>query len=101
MSRVEVQAADAREEADGEALALAKIVAGLLGVSAEEVFRRSERGFRSVKREGRRQARITRLRGGIKFGMTAGFVVAVLAVIALTSVWVYFDYPKAAAARCY
>jgi tetratricopeptide (TPR) repeat protein len=90
----EIQAADAREEADGEALALAKIVAGLLDVSAEEVFRRSERGFRSVKREGRRQANIIRLKGGIKFGMTAGFVVAVLAVIVLISVWVYFDYQR-------
>ena len=89
-----MQAADAREEADGEALALAKIVAGLLGVSADEVFRRSERGFRSVKREGRRQANIIRLKGGIKFGMKAGFVVAVLAVIVLTSVWVYFDYQR-------
>ena len=65
----EVQAADAREEGDGEALALAKIVAGLLGVSADEVFRRSERGFRSVKREGRRQARIARIKDGIKFGI--------------------------------
>ena len=54
---IEVQAADAREEGDGEPRALAKIVAGLLGVSSEEVFRRSERGFRSIKREGRRQAR--------------------------------------------
>ena len=47
----EVLAADAREEGDGETLALAKIVGGVLGVSADEVFRRSERGFRSVKRE--------------------------------------------------
>ena len=94
MSRVEVQAADAREEGDGEALALAKIVAGLLGVSADEVFRRSERGFRSVKREGRRQARIARIKDGIKFGIKGGLVVAVLALIALTSVWVYFDYQR-------
>ena len=65
----EVQAADAREEGDGESLALAKIVAGILGVSADEVFRRSERGFRSVKREGRRQTRIARIKDGIKFGI--------------------------------
>ena len=90
----EVQAADAREEGDGELLALAKIVAGILGVSADEVFLRSERGFRSVKREGRRQARLARIRDGIKFGMKGGLVVAVLALIALTSVWVYLDYQR-------
>ena len=91
---IEVQAADAREGGDGEPRALAKIVAGLLGVSSEEVFRRSERGFRSIKREGRRQARIASIKDGIKFGMKGGFVVAVLALIALTSVWVYFDYQR-------
>jgi tetratricopeptide (TPR) repeat protein len=39
----EILAADAREEGDGKNLALAKMVAGLLGVSADEVFRRAER----------------------------------------------------------
>ena len=77
-----------------KSLALAKIVAGLLGVSADEVFRRSERGFRSVKREGRRQARMARIRDGLSFGMKGGLVVAVLALIALTGVWVYFDYQR-------
>jgi tetratricopeptide (TPR) repeat protein len=90
----EIQAADTREEADGEALALAKIVAGILGASADEVFRRSERGFRSVKREGRRQANIIRLKHGIKLGMKAGFVVAFMGLIVLTSVWVDFDYQR-------
>ncbi len=40
---IELLAADAREDGDGKALALAKIVAGLLDVSSDEVFRRSER----------------------------------------------------------
>ena len=50
---IEVLAADTREEGDGQDLALAKMVAGLLGVSSDEVFRHSERGFRSAKRERR------------------------------------------------
>ena len=40
---VELLAADSREEGDGRNLALAKVVAGLLGVSSDEVFRRAER----------------------------------------------------------
>ena len=40
---VELLAADAREEGDGKHLALAKVVAGLLGVSSDDVFRRAER----------------------------------------------------------
>jgi hypothetical protein len=44
-------AADAREKGDGKQLALAKIVAGLLDVTSDEVFRRSER-------ERRRKARM-------------------------------------------
>lgn len=40
---LEVLAADAREEGDGKALALAKVVAGLLGVSSDDIFRRAER----------------------------------------------------------
>ncbi len=36
-------AADAREAGDGKQLALAKIVAGLLGVSSDDIFRRAER----------------------------------------------------------
>ena len=40
---VELLAADAREEGDGKRLALAKVVAGLLGVSSDDIFRRAER----------------------------------------------------------
>ena len=48
---IEVLAADKLEEGDGKHLALAKIVAGLLGVSSDDIFRRAER-------ERRRQGRI-------------------------------------------
>jgi tetratricopeptide (TPR) repeat protein len=40
---VELLAADAREEGDGKTLAIAKVVAGLLGVSPDDIFRRAER----------------------------------------------------------
>ena len=40
---VELLAADAREEGDGKNLALAKVVAGLIGVSSDEIFRRADR----------------------------------------------------------
>ena len=40
---VEVLAADAREEGDGKNLAVAKVVARLLGLSSDDVFRRAER----------------------------------------------------------
>ena len=43
---LEVLAADAREKGDGRNLALAKGVAGLLGVSSDDVFRRAERARR-------------------------------------------------------
>jgi TIR domain len=43
---VELLAADARDEGDGKNLALAKVVAGLLDVSSDEVFRRAERARR-------------------------------------------------------
>jgi len=39
---IEVLAADAREEGDGKHLALAKFVAGLLGVSSDDIYRRAE-----------------------------------------------------------
>jgi tetratricopeptide (TPR) repeat protein len=39
----EVLAADARDEGDGKNLAIAKVVAGLLNVSSDDVFRRAER----------------------------------------------------------
>jgi tetratricopeptide (TPR) repeat protein len=41
--KVELLAADAREQGDGKQLALAKVVAGLLGVSSDDIFRRAER----------------------------------------------------------
>jgi hypothetical protein len=63
---VELLAADAREEGDGKQLALAKIVAGLLGVSSDDIFRRAER-------ERRRKGRI---RNGI---------VAALAILAVAA----------------
>ena len=47
---VELLAADARDEGDGKSLALAKVVAGLLGVSSDDVFRRTERERRRRQR---------------------------------------------------
>jgi len=47
---IELLAADAREEADGKSLALAKVIAGLLDVSPDEIFRRAERERRSALR---------------------------------------------------
>ena len=63
---VELLAADAREEGDGKQLALAKLVAGLLGLSSDDVFRRAERARR---RQGR-------MRNGI---------VAVLAILTVAA----------------
>jgi hypothetical protein len=40
---IDVLAADLREAGDGKNLALAKVAAGLLGVSSDDVFRRAER----------------------------------------------------------
>lgn len=39
----ELLAADIREEGDGKSLAVAKMVAGTLGISSDDVFRRAER----------------------------------------------------------
>jgi tetratricopeptide (TPR) repeat protein len=47
---VEVLAADAREEGDGKSLALAKVAAGLLGLSSDDIFRRGERERRRRQR---------------------------------------------------
>ena len=47
---IEVLAADAREEGDGKNLALAKVVAGLLNVSSDDIFRRAERERRRQQR---------------------------------------------------
>jgi tetratricopeptide (TPR) repeat protein len=66
---VDFLAADWRDAGDGKQLALAKVVAGLLGLSPDEIFRRAER-------ERRRKARI---RNGV-IG-----VLAALAVLASAS----------------
>ena len=81
--RIEVLAADAREEADDKDLALATLAAGLIGVSADEVYHRSERGFRRAKRADRRRAW---LRGSI--------ATVFLALVALTGVFTYSDSVK-------
>jgi hypothetical protein len=47
-------AADAQEEGDGKALALAKVVAGLIGVSSDEIFRRADRERRAALQRRRR-----------------------------------------------
>ncbi len=47
---VELLAADAREQGDGKNLALAKVVAGLLGLSSDDIFRRAERDRRRRQR---------------------------------------------------
>jgi formylglycine-generating enzyme required for sulfatase activity len=52
--KVELLAADAREESDGKNLAVAKVVAGLLGVSSDDIFRRAERERRAAARRRRR-----------------------------------------------
>jgi tetratricopeptide (TPR) repeat protein len=46
----EVLAADAREGGDGKKLALAKVVAGILGVSSDDIYRRAERDRRRAAR---------------------------------------------------
>jgi formylglycine-generating enzyme required for sulfatase activity len=51
---IAVLAADAREEGDGKNLALAKVVAGLLGVSSDDIYRRAERERRTAARRRRR-----------------------------------------------
>jgi len=76
--KVELLAADAREEGDGKNLALAKVVAGLLGVSSDEIFRRAER-------ERRAAARRTRL-------VQAAFGLLGFAVLAGTVGWMNQDY---------
>jgi len=47
---VELLAADPREEGDGKSLALAKVIAGLLGVSSDDIFRRAMRERRRRQR---------------------------------------------------
>ena len=74
--KVELLAADAREEGDGKNLALAKVVAGLLGVSSDDIFRRAER-------ERRRKARIN-----------GGIAVAFAALVVLAGAFGIFYYQK-------
>lgn len=52
--KAEMLAADARDEQDGKDLALAKVIAGLLGLSSDDVFRRAERERRAASRRRRR-----------------------------------------------
>ena len=52
--KAELLAADARDEGDGKSLALAKVIASLLGLSSDEVFRRAERERRATARRRRR-----------------------------------------------
>ncbi len=52
--RIEMLAADAREEGDGKDLALAKVIAGLLGLTSDDVFRRADRERRAATRRKRR-----------------------------------------------
>lgn len=60
--KAELLAADAREEGDGKDLALAKVIAGLLGLSSDDVFRRAERERRAALR---RQRRVQALVGAL------------------------------------
>jgi hypothetical protein len=78
---VELLAADAREEGDGKSLALAKVVADLLGVSSDDVFRRAMRERR------RRQQR-----------WIAGLSVVAL-VLAGLAVWAEINRREAVAQR--
>src|SRR5262245_58447927 len=80
----EVQAVDARE--DGETLALAKIVAGMLGVSSDEVFQKSQRGFRTIKREGRRRAMIEHFKKDVKFAIKCSLAAGIVTLIGVIGV---------------
>ena len=73
---LEILAADAREEGDGKPLALAKLVAGILGVSSDEIFRRA-------KRERRRKSRIRRSIAAVFVGL-----------IVLAGAFAYFNHQK-------
>jgi tetratricopeptide (TPR) repeat protein len=73
---VDVLAADVRESGDGRELALAKVVARLIGLAPDEVFRRA-------KRERRRQARV---RNG---------VIAAMAILGLATAFWFWRSLKA------
>jgi formylglycine-generating enzyme required for sulfatase activity len=67
---VETLAADLREEGDGIELALAKVVARLVGLAPDDVYRRAERERRAQRRRARRvQALIYALLVGIIAGL--------------------------------
>ena len=51
---VEILAADLREDGDGIELALAKVVARLIGLAPDDIYRRAERERRSQMRQARR-----------------------------------------------
>jgi formylglycine-generating enzyme required for sulfatase activity len=69
--KAELLAADAREQGDGNDLALAKVIAGLLGLSSDDVFRRAERERRAVAR---RRRRVQALVGVLGFAILAGVI---------------------------
>ena len=67
---VEILAADLRENGDGIELALAKVVARMIGLSPDDIYRRAERERRSQRRRARRvQALIYVLLIGIIAGL--------------------------------
>ena len=67
---VDVLAADLREKGDGIELALAKVVARLIGLAPDDVYRRAERERRSQRRRARRvQALIYVLLVGVIGGL--------------------------------
>ena len=52
--RIDIIAADLRDSCDGKELAVAKVIASLLGLSADDVYRRADRERRSALRRRRR-----------------------------------------------
>ena len=84
-ARDEILAADAREGGDGRALALAKVVARVIGVSPDEVFRRAER----IRR---RQ---------VRFRAALATVIVALGVAAGVTTWMFWqaDQHRVAAER--
>ena len=71
--KVELLAADARDEGDGRELALAKVVAGLLGLSSDDIFRRAERDRR---RKGRVRMGIVTVLAFLAFAASGSAVYA-------------------------
>jgi formylglycine-generating enzyme required for sulfatase activity len=68
---VDVLAADLREQGDGIELALAKVVARLIGLSPDEVYRRADRERRRQRRQERRVQAIIYV---LLIGIIAGLV---------------------------